>query len=113
MPLTYTADRIITNAAADLGKWVPGETLGTAEYATLSDSYDSVLAEVAKLISLDRDAIPAAYYQVISMMVSAFAAASFSEQPLEYEAKMWPLEQRLRYLIAQTPTYEILSVNYF
>jgi hypothetical protein len=114
MPLTYTSEQIIDKAASDLGKWVPGEALGDIEHSTISDALDAVLAEIGKIIAIgDRDEIPAFAYECISSMVAAFAASSFSNTPLDYTASIAPLERRLRYLVAQTPTYEILQSNFF
>ena len=114
MPLFYTSEQCINNAAGNLGKWVPGEALGAVEHDTLSASLDLALAEVAKIMAIgDRDEIPAFAFEVISNMTTAFAAASFSNIQLDYRSMIEPLEQRLRYLVAQMPTYEILPVNYF
>jgi hypothetical protein len=114
MPLTYTAEQVINSAAADLGKWVPGEALGAVEHNTLSDAYDNVLSEVSKIIAInDRDEVPAVAFSVITTMTAAFAAAAFSNTPVNYIDIIQPLEQRLRYLIAQTPTYEPLVAYYF
>jgi hypothetical protein len=114
MPLTYTSAQVINKAAGDLGKWVPGEALGPVEESTISDALDAVLAEVGKIIAIgDRDEIPAFCYEVIASMTSAFAASSFSNVPLDYTQTMAPLEARLRYLVAQSPTYEPLAAYYF
>ena len=114
MPLTYTSQQVINQAAGNLGKWVPGEALGSVEQDTMSASLDAVLAEIAKIIAIgDRDEIPAFAFEVICNMTTAFAAAAFSDTQLDYRTMMEPLEQRLRYLVAQMPTYEILPVNYF
>lgn len=114
MPDTYTAEQVINKAAGDLGKWVPGEALGAVEHDTLSEALDAVLTEIAKIIAItDRDEIPAIAYEVVSSMTAAFAASAFSNVPLDYATTIDPLERRLRYLIAQTPTYEVLRTNYF
>jgi hypothetical protein len=114
MPLTYTSEQVINKAAGDLGKWVAGEALGSVEHDTISDALDAVLAEVSKIIAInDRDEVPAFVYECISSMVAAFAASSFSNTPLDYTGMIYPLEQRLRYLVAQSPTYEILPSYYF
>jgi hypothetical protein len=114
MALTYTSEQVINKAAGDLGKWVPGEALGAAEHDTLSDALDNVLSEVSKIIAItDRDEVPAVAYEVIASMTAAFAASSFSNIAIDYTGIIQPLEARLRYLIAQTPTYEILAVNFF
>jgi hypothetical protein len=72
-----------------------------------------VIAEVAKIISLDRELVPAYVYECISSMTAAFAASSFSNTPLDYSGTMYPLEQRLRYLVAQSPTYEPVQAYFF
>jgi hypothetical protein len=114
MPLTYTSTQVINKAAGDLGKWVPGEALGSVEESTISDALDAVLAEVSKIIAIgDRDEIPDFCFEVITSMTSAFAASSFSNVPLDYTQTMAPLEARLRYLVAQSPTYETLKAYYF
>jgi hypothetical protein len=113
MPLTYTSTQVINNAAGNLGKWVPGEALGAVEQSVLSDSLDAVLSEVSKIIAInDRDEIPDFAFEVISNMVSAFAAAQFANAPLDY-GYIEMLERRLRYLVAQTPTYETIATYYF
>jgi hypothetical protein len=113
MPETYTSEQVINKAAGDLGKWVPGEALGAVEHDTLSEALDAVISEIAKIIAVDRDQIPAVAYEVVSSMTAAFAASTFSNVPLDYTTTIEPLERRLRYLIAQTPTYEILGTNFF
>lgn len=111
---TYSSEQVINKAAGDLGKWVPGEALGEVEYATLSDSLDAVLAEIGKIIAIsDRDEVPDFAYETVSSMVAAYAASSFSGAPLDYANVVFPLEQRLRYLVAQAPSYQILRSNYF
>jgi hypothetical protein len=114
VPLTYTSEQVINKAAGDLGKWVPGEALGSVENDTISNALDAVLAEIGKIIAItDRDEIPAFCYEVIASMTAAFAASSFSNVPLDYASTMAPLEARLRYLVAQSPTYEPLAAYYF
>lgn len=114
MPLTYTAEQVILNAAGNLGEWVPGESLGAPEHDVISAALDAVLAEISKIVSInDRDEVPANLFEVISSMTSAFAAAQFANTPLDYTQTIYPLEQRLRYLVAQSPTYETLQSYYF
>ena len=114
MPLTYTAEQVINNAAGNLGKWVSGEALGAVEHDTISDALDAVLAEVSKIIAInDRDEIPAFVFEVISNLTGEFAAAQFSNSKLDYQNVIYPYEQRLRYLVAQAPTYEIAANYYF
>lgn len=114
MPLTYTAEEVINNAAGNLGEWVPGEALGAAEHDVISAALDAVLAEISKIVAInDRDEVPAFLFEVVSSMTAAFAAAQFSNTPLDYTTTIYPLEQRLRYLVAQSPTYETLKAYYF
>ena len=111
--LTYTANELINKAAAILGKFVPGEALGEIEQETIDRAYTSVLEETARIAYIgDRDAIPALLFETIARMTAITAAAYFSNQPVDYQI-VFQHEQRLRHLIAQTPTYEILAVNYF
>jgi hypothetical protein len=114
MPLTYTSEQVINNAAGNLGKWVPGEALGAVEHDTISDALDAVLSEISKIIAInDRDEIPDFTFEVISNLTGVFAAASFSNTQLDYDNQVLPLERRLRYLVAQSPTYEPLRSYYF
>ena len=54
--ITYTAEQAINQAAADVGRYVPGEALGAPEHEILSMALDKVLAEVSKIIAInDRD----------------------------------------------------------
>jgi len=111
---TFTAEQVINKAAGDLGKYVPGEALGSVEHDTISDAYDNVIAEISKIIAItDRDECPAVAYEVVASMTAAFAASSFSNTAIDYTAIIEPLERRLRYLIAQSPTYEPLQAYYF
>lgn len=113
MSLTYTADELINKAAAILGKYVPGEALGDVEHETIDRAYTSVLAETAKIVNIgDRDEIPELLFETIARLTAIYAASYFSNQPLDL-ATVFQHEQRLRVLIAQTPTYEVLGVNYF
>ena len=113
MPLTYTAEQVINNAAGNLGKWVSGEALGAVEHDTISDALDAVLAEISKIIAInDRDEIPAFAFEIISNLTGVFAAAQFSNSQMDYNVVM-QYEQRLRYLVAQAPTYEIQPNYYF
>lgn len=113
MPQTYTAEQVIDKAASDLGKLVPGEALGAVEHDILSGRLDNVLDEISKIIAIgDRDEIPAVAFESISVLTAMFAASEFSNAVIDWGA-VERVEQRLRYLIAQTPTYEILPTNYF
>jgi hypothetical protein len=114
MPLTYTSEQVINKAAGDLGKWVPGEALGSVEHDTLSDALDAVIQETSKIINIsDRDQIPGFVYECFSSMVAAYASSSFSNVPLDYTSQIASLEQRLRYLVAQAPTYEPVQAYFF
>jgi hypothetical protein len=113
MPLTYTSQQVIDKAASDLGKYVPGEALGAIEQQVLSDRLDNVLDEISKIIAIaDRDAIPAMAFESVAVLVAIFASSEFSNTPVDFGA-VQNVEQRLRYLVAQTPTYETLEVLFF
>jgi hypothetical protein len=110
---TYTAEQVINQAAADLGKYVPGEALGSVEHDRLSAHLDTVLVEISKIIAIgDRDEIPAVAFESVSTLVAMFAASDFSNAPVPPDA-IEAIEKRLRYLVAQTPTYETLPVLFF
>ena len=112
MSLAHTSAELINRTAAILGKFVPGEALGSIENDTISRCLDDVLAEISKIVVIDRESIPNAYFETASRLVAIYAAADFSNQPLDLGA-VEQHEQRLRYLIAQTPTYEVLATNFF
>jgi hypothetical protein len=113
MALTHTSEELINKTAAILGKFVPGEALGAVEHDTIDRCIDDVLTELSKIVAItDRNAIPNLYFETVARMLSIYAAAEFSNAPLDLAA-INNHEQRLRYLIAGTPTYEILSTNYF
>jgi hypothetical protein len=113
MALTHTAEELINKAAAILGKYVPGEALGAVEHDTIDNCIDNVLEEIAKIVIIaDRDEIPNLLFETIARLVAIYAAAAFSNTPPPLQA-IEAHEQRLRYLIAQTPTYEILRSNYY
>jgi hypothetical protein len=112
MALTHTSEECINRAAAILGKFVPGEALGAVEHDTLSRCIDDVAAELQKVVVIDREMIPNVYFETFSRLVSVYAAADFSNAPPP-TAAIEALEARLRYLVAQTPTYEVLVTNYF
>ncbi|QOZ68885.1 hypothetical protein [Bradyrhizobium arachidis] len=113
MAETHTAEELINKAAAILGKYVPGEALGDVEHATIDKCIDDVLAEIAKIVAIgDRDEIPNVVFETVARLVAIYAAAEFSNQPLDLAA-VQQHEMRLRYLVAQTPTYEILATNHF
>jgi hypothetical protein len=113
MPTSYTSQQVINKAAADLGKYVPGEALGSVENAVLSDALDQVIAEIAKVIVIpDRDDVPAIAFESVSILTAMFAASVFSNANIDYNA-VEKVEQRLRYLIAQSPTYEPVEAFFF
>ena len=111
--LSHTSAELVNKAAAILGRYVPGEALGAIEYTTIDNCIDDVLAEVGKIIAIsDRDDIPNLVFETLARMLAIYAAAEFSNVPPDMAA-IDQHEMRLRYLIAQTPTYEILANNYF
>lgn len=113
MSQTHSTDELINKAAAILGKYVPGEALGDVEHTTIDRCIDDVLTEIAKIVVVgDRDAIPSLLFETVARLVAIYAAAEFSNQPLDLAA-INNHEMRLRYLVAQTPTYEVLGVNFF
>jgi hypothetical protein len=112
MSLTHTSEELINRTAALLGRFVPGEALGSVEHDTISRCLDDVLAEIAKIVVIDREQIPNAYFETTARLCAIYAAADFSNAPLDLGA-VDQHEMRLRYLIAQTPTYEVLQVNFF
>jgi hypothetical protein len=113
MAQTHTAEELINKAAAILGKYVPGEALGDVEHTVIDHCIDDVLAEISKIVDIgDRDEIPNLLFETIARMVAIYASAEFSNQPVDL-AMVNQHEMRLRYLIAQTPTYQILATNYF
>lgn len=113
MSLTHTAEELINKAAAILGKYVPGEALGTVEHDTIDGCIDDVLSEISKIVVIpDRDEIPNQLFETVARLVAIYSAAEFSNQQPDLGV-IEQHEQRLRYLIAQTPTYEVLQVNFF
>lgn len=112
MSLTHISEEAINRAAALLGKFVPGEALGSVEHDTISRCIDDVLAEIGKIVIIDREQIPNIYFETVCRIIAIYAAADFSNQPLDLAA-VNNHEGRLRYLVAQAPTYEILAPNYF
>lgn len=114
MPLPiHTNEELINKAASILGKYVPGEALGEIEHETIDRSYSSVLAELEKIVVIaDRNAIPNLLFETVARLTAVYAASMFSNTPLDLGA-IDQHERRLRYLIAQTPTYEVLKTEYF
>jgi hypothetical protein len=110
---TYTSDQLINKAASILGKFVPGEALGSVEHDTIDGCIDDVLNEISKIVVVgDRDEIPSLLFETIARLVAIYAAAEFSNTPPDL-AVVDQHEMRLRYLVAQTPTFETLRTNYF
>lgn len=110
---TRTADQLIYEAASILGKAVAGEALGEPEYETLNTGVDDVLAEIATIVYIgDRDEIPERLFQTIARLLAIHGAAKFANQPVDMN-QVFVHEQRLRYLAATPPTYEILRNDYF
>jgi hypothetical protein len=113
MSLSHTSEQLINKAAAILGKFVPGEALGPVEHDTIDGCIDDVLTEIARIVAIpDRDDIPNLYFETVARLVAIYAAAEFSNQPVDL-AVVEQHEQRLRNLISQTPTYEILRTVFF
>jgi hypothetical protein len=113
MALSHSSEELINKAAAILGKFVPGEALGAVEHDTIDGCIDDVLTELGKIVAIpDRDDIPNLVFETVARILAIYAAAEFSNQPLDLGA-VFQHEQRLRYLIANTPTYEVLRTNYF
>jgi hypothetical protein len=112
MSITHTSEELINQAAAILGKYIPGEALSDVEHSTLSSAVDNTLAEIEKIVSVDREQVPNVLFETIAYLVAAFAAAAFSNVPRDKQTiENW--EQRLRYLVAQTPTYEPVQAYFF
>lgn len=110
--LTHTSEELINRTAALLGKFVPGEALGPVEHDTISRCVDDVLAEIDKIVVIDREQVPNPFFETVSRLTAIYASADFSNVPLDLNA-VEQHEQRLRYLVAQSPTYEVLATNYF
>lgn len=112
MSIFHTDEELINRTAALLGKFVPGEALGSVEHDTISRCIDSVLAELAKIIVIHRDQIPDIYFETAARLCAVYCAADFSNQPLDMPAVLQH-ERRMHYLVSQTPTYEVLRGDYF
>ena len=112
MSLYHSSEELINRTAALLGKFVPGEALGAIEHYTIDRCINSVLAEVAKIIYIDREQIPNIFFESVARICAIYAAADFSNVPLDLPA-VHQHEQRLHYLVSQTPTYEVLQTDYF
>jgi hypothetical protein len=111
--LSHTSTELINKAAAILGKFVPGEALGSVEHDTIDRCIDDVLEEISKIVIVaDRDEIPNLLFETIARLVAIYAAAEFSNTSPDLTV-IYQHEQRLAYLVSQTPTYEILRTVYF
>lgn len=111
--MTKTADNLVYEVAAILGKAVAGEALGQPEYETIDGNIDPVLAEIENIVYVgDRDEIEDKYFQTIARLVAVHSAAKFSNAPVDL-VEVARHEQRLRYLAAQNPTYEVARGQYF
>ena len=112
MSIYHSSEELINRTAALLGKFVPGEALGAIEHDTLSRCIDSVLAEIGKIVGIDREQIPDQYFETTARLCAIYAAADFSNAPLDLQA-VKQHESRLHYLVSQGPTYEVLRTEYF
>ena len=112
MSIYHTSEELINRTAAILGRYVPGEALGSVEHDTIDRCVNSVMAEVAKIVVIDREQIPDIYFETTGRLCAIYAAADFSNQPLDLGA-VKQHEMRLWYLVSQMPTYETLAGNYF
>ena len=112
MSIYHTSEELINRTAALLGKFVPGEALGAIEHDTIDRCINSVLAELAKIVLIDREQIPDQYFETAARLCAIYAAADFSNVPLDLQA-VKQHEIRLNYLVSQMPTYEVLQSEYF
>ena len=113
MSITHSSEELINKAAAILGKYVPGEALGDVEHTVIDKCIDDVIEEIASIVVIgDRDEIPNLLFETLARLVAVYAAAEFSNQAAPLDV-IYQHEQRLRYLVAQIPTYQVLGVNYF
>ena len=111
--MAKTAENLVYEVAAILGKSVVGEALGQPEYDTIDGNIDPVLAEIESIVYVgDRDEIEDKYFQTIARLVAVHSAAKFSNVPVDL-VEVAKHEQRLKYLVAQAPTYQIAQGSYF
>lgn len=111
--MSKTADNLVYEVAAILGKHVAGEALGQPEYDTIDGNIDRVLAEIEGIVYIgDRDEIPDKYFQTIARLVAIHSAAKFSNSSVDM-GEIIKHENRLRYLAAADPTYQPQQVEYF
>jgi len=110
--MNRTAEELINKAASILGKYVPGEALGDVEHTTISKAYDDVIAEIGRIVSFDRNEVPDIFFETVARLTAVHSASEFSNQPPD-QSMIFALEQRLRVLAAETPTYAILGTYHF
>lgn len=111
--MSKTADNLVYEVAAILGKHVAGESLGQPEYDTIDGNIDPVLAEIEGIVYVgDRDSIDDKYFQTIARLVSVHSAAKFSNAPVDL-AVVRQHENRLRELAASQPTYQPVKAVYY
>ena len=112
MSIYHSSEELINRTASLLGRFVPGEALGAIEHDTIDRCIDDVLAELSKIVVIDKDNIPNIYFETAARLCAVYAAADFSNQPLDLQA-VKQHEIRLNYLVSQMPTYEVLRTEYF
>ena len=111
--MAKTADNLVYEVAAILGKAVAGEALGQPEYDTIDNNIDPVLAEIENIVYVgDRDDIPDRYFQTIARLVAVHSAAKFSNAPVDL-VEVTKHENRLRDLAASQPTYQTQKAVYY
>ena len=110
--MTKTADNLVYEVAALLGKAVAGESLGQPEYDTIDGNIDPVLAEIESIVYVgDRDGSRINTFRP-SRLVAIHSAAKFSNAPVDL-VEIAKHEQRLKYLAAAEPTYQIAQGSYY
>ena len=110
---TKTAEELVYEVAAILGKAVAGEALGQPEYDTIDGNIDPVLSEIEGIVYVgDRDEIPNKYFQTIARLVAVHSAAKFSNAPVDL-ALVAQHEARLRYLATGQPSYQVQKAVYY
>ena len=111
--MSKTAENLVYEVAAILGKAVAGEALGQPEYDTIDNNIDPVLAEIENIVYVgDRDDIPDRYFQTIARLVAVHSAAKFSNAPVDL-VEVTKHENRLRDLAASQPTYQTQKAVYY
>ena len=111
--MSKTADNLVYEVAAILGKHVAGEALGQPEYDTIDGNIDRVLAEIEGIVYVgDRDEIEDKYFQTIARLVAVHSAAKFSNAPVDLSL-VRQHENRLRELAAIQPSYQPVKAVYY